>query len=58
MNFIGIENTSIDFTKIRNNSKRTKTSRNEVMQSTTSNNYSQLIISKSCPQPGRFCQAC
>ena len=30
-----MENTSIDCTKIRNNSKRTKTSRNEVMQPTT-----------------------
>ena len=41
-----MENTSIDFTKIRNNSKLTKTSRNEVMQPTASNNHSQPIVPK------------
>ena len=52
-----MENTSIDCTKIRNNSKRTKTSRNEVMQPTTSNNHSQPIAPKPYPPPGRVCQA-
>ena len=53
-----MENKSIDRTKIRSYSKRTKTSRNEVMQPTTSNNNSQPIVPKPCPQPGRFFQAC
>ena len=35
---------SIDCTKIHNNSKRTKTSRNEVMQPRTSNNHSRPIV--------------
>ena len=56
--FIGVENTFIDCVKICNNSKRTKTSRNEVMQPTTRNNHSQPIVPKPCPQPGRFCQVC
>ena len=47
--FIGMENTSIDCTKIRNNSKRNKKSRSEVMQSTTSNNHLQLIVPKPYP---------
>ena len=45
---------SIDCTKTRNNSKRTKASRNEVIQPTTSNNHSRPIVSKPCPQAGRF----
>ena len=56
--FIGMENRSIDWTKIRNNSKRTKTSKNKVMHPTTSNNHLQPIAPKPCPQPGRFYQAC
>ena len=48
---------SIDCTKIRNNSEQNKTSQNEVMQPTTSNNYSRPIVPKPCPQPGRFWQA-
>ena len=51
-----MENTSIDCTKIRNNSKRTKTSRNEVMQPTASNNHLQPNFSKLCQQPERFDQ--
>ena len=51
-----MENTSIDCTKIRNNSKRTKTSRNEVKQPKPSNNHFQPIVPKPCPQPDRFCQ--
>ena len=39
-----MENTSIDCAKIHNNSNWTKTSRNEVMQPKTSNNYSQPIF--------------
>ena len=53
-----MENTSIDHDEIRHNSKHTKTSRNEVMQPTTSNNHLQPIVPKPCPQPDRFCQAC
>ena len=49
---------SIDCIKIRNNSKQTKTSRNEVMQPATSNKHSQPFVPKQCPQPGRFWQAC
>ena len=52
-----MENTSIDCTNIRNNSKRIKKSRNKVMQPTTSNNHSQPIVPKPCPQLGRFCQS-
>ena len=52
-----MENTSLDYAKIHNNSKRTKTSRNEVMQPTTSNNHSEPIVLKPCPQSGRFWQA-
>ena len=37
--FICMENTSIDCTKICNNSKRTEARINEVMQPTTSNNH-------------------
>ena len=53
-----MENGSINFTKIRNNSKQTETNGNELMQPTTSNNHSQPIVPKPCPQPGRFWQAC
>ena len=58
--FIGMKNRylSIDCTKICNNSKQTKTSRNEVMQPTTSHNHSWPIVPKPCPQLGRFWQAC
>ena len=47
---------SIDCTKICNNSKRTRTSRNEVIQHTTSNNNSRPVVPKPYPQPGM--QAC
>ena len=43
-------------TKIFNNSKRTKTSWNEVMQFTTNNNHSRLTVLKPCPQLGRLWQ--
>ena len=51
-----MENRSTNCAKIRNNSKRTKTSKNEVMQPMTSNNHSQPIFPKPCQQPGRFWQ--
>ena len=47
---------SINSTKICNNSKQAKTSRNEVMQPATSNNHSRPIAPKPFPQPGRFWQ--
>ena len=51
--FIGMEKTSINCTKICNNSKRTKTSRNEVMQPTTSNTIrNQLFINHVHKQAG------
>ena len=40
---------SIDCTEIRNNAKRTKTSRNKVIQPATSNNHSRPIVPKPCP---------
>ena len=46
----------IDYAKIRYNLKRTKTSRNEEMH-TTSDNHSYLIFPKPCPQPDRCWQA-
>ena len=49
---------SINCTKIRNNSKRNKTNRNEEMQPTANNNHSQAIVPKPSPRPGRFWQAC
>ena len=52
-----MSNRSIACTNIHNNLKRTKTSRNEVMQPTTSNNHLQPIVPKPCLQPGRFGQA-
>ena len=54
--FMGMENKSTYCPNIWNNSKRTKTSRNEVMEPTTSNKHSQPIVPKSCPQTGRFYQ--
>ena len=45
---------SIDYIKIHNNSKRTKTNQNEVIQLTTSNNHLRPIVPKSCPQRDWF----
>ena len=52
-----MEDRCIDCTKIHNNSKRTKTSRNEAMQPATSSNRLQPIVPKPFPQPGKFWQA-
>ena len=47
--FTGMENRSVTCTKIRNNSKRIKTSRNEVMPPTNNNQHSKPIALKPCP---------
>ena len=57
--FSGVEKRCLPFscTKIRNISKRAKTSLDEVMQPITSNKRFATNCFLSCPQPDRFLQA-